>query len=338
MKLRLTMIATLAALVGACEPPPPHPKVPVAPSAYQPPGPKADTSAGAVPAVTEPQPDPAPVSEPSVSLVSEPTCINPCTFSAIVAGGVIAVQYEADAWALGTSTQSDAGFELTYDFSTLGVRQITAIGLGTAGEVLAADTRMIAVESAADPPACSGYHGQTTEYAPIQLAASGTPPGAASLQWTVPCASTSVGAFAGTPGSPAVHEGVDHVHDDASAAVVPVLAAATGSVAYVRTGCPQSSTFGSNAALRECGSGWGNHVVIEHVSGVFTRYAHLAPDGVQVEVGEEVAGGQPIAEMGNSGRSDVRHLHFELGTSAGLDPCATAQSFDAVYDPALLAW
>jgi murein DD-endopeptidase MepM/ murein hydrolase activator NlpD len=42
--------------------------------------------------------------------------------------------------------------------------------------------------------------------------------------------------------------------------------------------------------------------------------------------------GKRIGTMGDSGRSNVRHLHFELGSRAtAVDPCSAAQSFDAIY-------
>ena len=69
--------------------------------------------------------------------------------------------------------------------------------------------------------------------------------------------------------------------------------------------------FCHNTSLRECGSGWGNHVVIYHGRGIYTRSAHLKPGSVAVKVGDQVSQGQQIASMGNSGRSELRHLHFE---------------------------
>ena len=108
---------------------------------------------------------------------------------------------------------------------------------------------------------------------------------------------------------------------------------------YVRIGCPQSREFTPNQTLRECGSGWGNHVVILHGHQILTRYAHLRPSTVQVIAGQRVLRGQVLGLMGNTGRSQLRHLHFELGTaSTPLDPCQPAQSMDAVYDSDLLTW
>ena len=141
-------------------------------------------------------------------------------------------------------------------------------------------------------------------------------------------------SFAGTAGSPASHEGLNYVHIDANVGVVPIYASGAGTVVYVRTGCPQSSEFALNNDLRECGSGWGNHVVIDHGNQIYTRYAHLKPNTVSVSVGTVVSEGQYISDMGNSGRSDLRHLHFELGTKTSpFDPLALSQSFDLVYNP-----
>jgi murein DD-endopeptidase MepM/ murein hydrolase activator NlpD len=132
-----------------------------------------------------------------------------------------------------------------------------------------------------------------------------------------------------------IYEGIDWVHDDAAVVEVDVAVAADGEVVYVRTGCPESGTFSRNTSLRECGSGWGNHVVVHHGGQTYTRYAHLADGQVLVEVGDELSRGDVLGVMGNSGRSEVRHLHFELGAmSDPIDPCAPAFSFATVHDPA----
>ena len=179
---------------------------------------------------------------------------------------------------------------------------------------------------------CSSFHGDDEEHAPIQTAGAGLPAGTESRDWSRPTTWTSWVDFSGSPGQNAVHEGIDWIHADQNVPVVDVDAASDGVVVYVRTGCPESDRFGHNDMARECGSGWGNHVVVDHGDGLFTRYAHLAPEDVPVEVGQFVTGGQRIAGMGNTGRSEERHLHFELGTtSATFDSCAPAQSFESVY-------
>ncbi len=55
--------------------------------------------------------------------------------------------------------------------------------------------------------------------------------------------------------------------------------------------------------------GYGLTVVVDHGVGRETRYAHLST--IDVAPGDPVAGGQPIARSGNSGRTTGPHLHFE---------------------------
>ena len=53
-----------------------------------------------------------------------------------------------------------------------------------------------------------------------------------------------------------------------------------------------------------------NYVVILHDDGTTGEYYHLAQDGVLVRPGEWVSQGQPIGLSGNTGNSNVPHLHF----------------------------
>jgi murein DD-endopeptidase MepM/ murein hydrolase activator NlpD len=57
-------------------------------------------------------------------------------------------------------------------------------------------------------------------------------------------------------------------------------------------------------------SGYGRMVVIDHGNGFQTFYAHLQV--YYVEVGDSVAKGEQIAEMGSTGNSSGPHLHFEV--------------------------
>jgi murein DD-endopeptidase MepM/ murein hydrolase activator NlpD len=57
-------------------------------------------------------------------------------------------------------------------------------------------------------------------------------------------------------------------------------------------------------------SGYGNLVLIRHSGSYTTVYAHNRKNLVQV--GQFVEKGDPIAEVGDSGRASAPHLHFEV--------------------------
>ena len=65
-------------------------------------------------------------------------------------------------------------------------------------------------------------------------------------------------------------------------------------------------------------TGWGNRVVIRHTlpdgQVVYSLYAHLKSHSVLVRKGDAVAAGQPIAQVGRTGRATAAHLHLEIRT------------------------
>ena len=105
------------------------------------------------------------------------------------------------------------------------------------------------------------------------------------------------------------HRGTDIVYLDSRS---EIYAVGSGVVEVAQTGC----TVGN----RECGGGWGNYIRIKHPNGYSTLYAHLA--SLNVSQGKTVTAGQVIGKMGNTGRSDGKHLHLELWEPNGnrIDP------------------
>jgi len=59
-------------------------------------------------------------------------------------------------------------------------------------------------------------------------------------------------------------------------------------------------------------NGYGNTVMIDHGSGIWTLYGHIRNGGIKVKVGQQVKKGEKIAEVGSTGRSTGPHLHFEV--------------------------
>ncbi len=61
---------------------------------------------------------------------------------------------------------------------------------------------------------------------------------------------------------------------------------------------------------------WGNLMILWHSDSVFSALCHLKKGSIQVKDGEIVSTGQLVGRVGNSGRSPVPHLHFQLQSSA----------------------
>jgi murein DD-endopeptidase MepM/ murein hydrolase activator NlpD len=67
---------------------------------------------------------------------------------------------------------------------------------------------------------------------------------------------------------------------------------------------------GGMVVTTEAHPAYGNLVEIDHGNGLLTRYAHASK--VLVKTGDLVKRGQPVAQVGTSGRSTGPHLHFEV--------------------------
>lgn len=92
---------------------------------------------------------------------------------------------------------------------------------------------------------------------------------------------------------------------------------------YRHTGIDIDCDFGDTIFAAQGGTvtstswngGYGLQVMINHGNGVQTRYGHLQK--VFVSVGQQVAKGQSLGEMGSTGRSTGSHLHFEIIVGGG---------------------
>ena len=76
------------------------------------------------------------------------------------------------------------------------------------------------------------------------------------------------------------------------------------------TGTPVYASAGGRVILAEQLMIHGNMVVVDHGWGVVTGYAHLST--IDVQVGQEVAVGDLLGKVGNTGRSTGAHLHWEV--------------------------
>lgn len=76
------------------------------------------------------------------------------------------------------------------------------------------------------------------------------------------------------------------------------------------TGTRVQAAAGGTVLASEWFADYGNIVEIDHGDGLTSRYAHLSRR--KVKVGDVVLKGQPIGDLGSTGRSTGPHLHFEV--------------------------
>ena len=109
------------------------------------------------------------------------------------------------------------------------------------------------------------------------------------------------------------HKGTDFALPSlaAQAAGVTVLASAPGTVRATRDGMAdilQGSPDAPDVSNVECGNG----VVIDHGDGWETQYCHLKQGSISVRLGEVLAQGDVLGQVGQSGMADFPHLHLAL--------------------------
>jgi len=92
--------------------------------------------------------------------------------------------------------------------------------------------------------------------------------------------------------NPPVHNGLDY----GGTTGTPIFAADSGVIIY--------------AGWSD--RGYGNTIVVDHMNGYISLYAHLMDGGINVGCGQIVYGGSTIGYMGSTGNSSGSHLHFEI--------------------------
>lgn len=85
----------------------------------------------------------------------------------------------------------------------------------------------------------------------------------------------------------------------------PVIAAREGRVIFVQEAYSQGGPY-TALELKA------NKIYVEHPDGTIGMYVHLAKNGAIVKVGDYVQKGQMIGYSGNTGYTDIPHLHFNV--------------------------
>jgi murein DD-endopeptidase MepM/ murein hydrolase activator NlpD len=91
---------------------------------------------------------------------------------------------------------------------------------------------------------------------------------------------------------------------------MPVAAPGDATVEYVQDGVDENSIGAINTAQN-----WGNTIVLRHAPDLFTQLSHLKLNSIKVVKGQYVKKGEILAQCGNSGRSPIPHLHFQVQTT-----------------------
>jgi len=103
----------------------------------------------------------------------------------------------------------------------------------------------------------------------------------------------------------------------------------TGVDIALRKGTPVYSSFDGVVRLAKRYGGYGKMVVVRHLNGIETVYAHLSK--IKVKVNQKVKAGDIVGLGGRTGKATANHLHFETRfNGAAFDPM-TMMDF-ATYD------
>jgi hypothetical protein len=127
------------------------------------------------------------------------------------------------------------------------------------------------------------------------------------------------------------HDGTDfRILRTASRAYV--VASANGTVKALRDGMVDQLVETDSDRMRVKDHECGNGVVIDHADGWQTQYCHLRKGSVTVKIGDQVAQGDRLGEVGFSGMAAFPHVHLTVrhnnevrdpfgGKPDGSEPC-----------------
>lgn len=87
----------------------------------------------------------------------------------------------------------------------------------------------------------------------------------------------------------------------------PVLAPADGRVEEIVANIEENEPGNMNLE-----NNWGNTIILRHGDHLFSKLSHLKNESIRVTPGDYVKRGQFIAFCGNSGRSPIPHIHFQI--------------------------
>ena len=91
------------------------------------------------------------------------------------------------------------------------------------------------------------------------------------------------------------------------------------------SGTPVKATGGGTVTFAGRNGGYGNVVMIRHINGYSTRYAHLSRFGKGIRPGTPVETEQVIGYVGATGLATAPHLHYELRLNGRAINAATAR-------------
>ena len=97
-----------------------------------------------------------------------------------------------------------------------------------------------------------------------------------------------------------------------------VLAMADGTILGIKDSIPENIPEADEMAVRMTRENFGgNWVLLDIGDELEVFYAHLIPGSLRVKPGDKVKKGDVLGLLGNSGNSDLAHLHMHLETNAG---------------------